>query len=57
MRTWDRGAGEKFRHIGIMHETYEVPQGHWENISHNFRPFGICNYLFIDFRAQFGGVC
>ncbi|KAF2790464.1 hypothetical protein K505DRAFT_351946 [Melanomma pulvis-pyrius CBS 109.77] len=40
------GAGEKFRHIGIMHETYEVPQGHWENISHNFRPFGICHAQF-----------
>ena len=38
---WDRGAGEKFKHIGIMHETYEVPAGSWENISYNFRPFGI----------------
>lgn len=28
-------------HIGIMHEIYSAPQGHWENIYHNFRPFGM----------------
>ncbi|KAF2846380.1 hypothetical protein T440DRAFT_558167 [Plenodomus tracheiphilus IPT5] len=40
---WESGAAEKFSHIGIMHETYEVPAGNWENVFHNFRPFGIAN--------------
>jgi hypothetical protein len=39
---WDRGAGKKYPHIGIAHEVYEVPAGSWENIYHNFRPFGMC---------------
>lgn len=38
---WEKGASEDFPHIGIMHETYEVPAGNWENVFHNFRPFGI----------------
>lgn len=38
---WEGGAGKKFKHIGIMHEVYEAPAGHWENIFHNFKPFGI----------------
>ncbi|KAH9866702.1 hypothetical protein J1614_008395 [Plenodomus biglobosus] len=38
---WEKGAGDAFPHIGIMHETYEVPAGGWENVFHNFRPFGI----------------
>ncbi|KAL6705130.1 hypothetical protein ACN47E_007235 [Coniothyrium glycines] len=40
---WEKGAGNEFPHIGIMHETYEVPAGSWENVFHNFRPFGISN--------------
>ena len=28
-------------YIGIMHEIYSVPKGHWENIYHHFRPFGM----------------
>ncbi|KAH7374308.1 hypothetical protein BKA66DRAFT_468226 [Pyrenochaeta sp. MPI-SDFR-AT-0127] len=40
---WERGAMEKFPYIGVMHETYEVPKGNWENVFHNFRPFGISN--------------
>lgn len=39
---WYAGAGKKYKHIGIMHEVYEVPAGNWENIFYNFRPFGIC---------------
>lgn len=27
--------------IGIMHETYHIPKGHWETISLNTRPFGL----------------
>ncbi|MCJ1285888.1 hypothetical protein MMC26_005230 [Xylographa opegraphella] len=26
--------------LGIMHETYMAPYGHWENVYANFRPFG-----------------
>ncbi|KAH7063817.1 hypothetical protein BKA63DRAFT_526244 [Paraphoma chrysanthemicola] len=40
---WERGAMDEFPHIGVMHETYEVPAGNWENVYHNFRPFGIAN--------------
>ncbi|CBX97419.1 hypothetical protein IAQ61_007165 [Plenodomus lingam] len=40
---WEQGAAEAFPHIGIMHETYEVPAGGWENVLHNFRPFGMGN--------------
>lgn len=32
---------KEFPSIGLMHETYHVPQGHWETISLNTRPFGI----------------
>lgn len=39
---WDNGAMNKYSHIGMMHEVYEVPKGNWENVFHNFRPFGIC---------------
>lgn len=39
---WEKGAMDQFPHIGVMHETYEVPKGNWENVFHNFRPFGIC---------------
>jgi hypothetical protein len=39
---WEKGAMEEFPHIGVMHEVYEVPAGNWENVFHNFRPFGIC---------------
>lgn len=39
---WERGAQEKHPHLGVMHEVYEVPAGHWENVFHNYRPFGIC---------------
>lgn len=39
---WDGGAMSRYTHIGMMHEVYEVPKGNWENVFHNFRPFGIC---------------
>ena len=40
---WDWWAAEnkKYPHLGIMHETYAVPEGGWENIYHNFQPFGM----------------
>lgn len=42
---WEKGAMDKYPHIGVMHETYEVPKGNWENVFHNFRPFGICKWI------------
>jgi heme-degrading monooxygenase HmoA len=27
--------------LAVMHETYDVPAGHWETIYLNFRPFGL----------------
>lgn len=42
---WERGAMDKYPHFGIMHEVYEVPAGNWENVFHNFRPFGICKLV------------
>jgi len=38
---WERGAMDEYPHIGIAHEVYEVPAGNWENVFHNFKPFGI----------------
>ncbi|KAI8941996.1 hypothetical protein NX059_000106 [Plenodomus lindquistii] len=38
---WEKGAGDKYPHLGIMHETYVVPGGGWENVFLNFRRFGI----------------
>ncbi|KAF2270163.1 hypothetical protein CC78DRAFT_528656 [Lojkania enalia] len=43
---WEAGASERYQHTGLMHELYEVPAGHWENIYLNFRPFGISNARF-----------
>ena len=39
---WDwYNAFKGHPHIGIMHEIYSAPKGHWENVYHNFRPFGL----------------
>ncbi|KAL8724487.1 MAG: hypothetical protein Q9166_007921 [cf. Caloplaca sp. 2 TL-2023] len=38
---WYTEQQKRYPHIGIQHETYLAPQGHWENIAYNFRPFGI----------------
>ena len=35
---YDKG---KFPHIGIMHETYHAPNGHWETIYDDFAPWGM----------------
>ncbi|ORY18776.1 hypothetical protein BCR34DRAFT_553445 [Clohesyomyces aquaticus] len=43
---WERTAMKTFKHLGVMHETYEVPAGNWENVFHNFKPFGIANAKF-----------
>jgi hypothetical protein len=41
---WEKGAIDMYKHIGISHEVYEVPAGNWENVYHNFRPFGISEW-------------
>lgn len=38
---WWAAQNKKYPHIGIMHETYGVPAGGWENIYQNFQPFGM----------------
>jgi hypothetical protein len=40
---WDLFAAttKQNPHIGIMHETYAVPKGHWETVYLNFTPFGM----------------
>jgi hypothetical protein len=43
---WDwYNAFKGHPHIDIMHEIYSAPVGNWENIYHNFRPFGMGNAL------------
>jgi hypothetical protein len=42
---WEKGAMETYKHLGVMHEVYEVPAGNWENVFHSFRPFGICKWM------------
>ena len=37
---WNR-TEKQLAHIGIMHEVYAAPKGHWENIYNNFKPFGM----------------
>jgi heme-degrading monooxygenase HmoA len=36
-------VSKKYPHIGIFHEVYTVPKGHWETISVNMKPFGMGN--------------
>ncbi|KAH6663747.1 hypothetical protein B0J14DRAFT_608988 [Halenospora varia] len=38
---WDWYLKLKHANFGIMHETYVVPAGMWENISVNMKPFGL----------------
>lgn len=39
---WWTAENKKHPHIGIMHETYAVPKGAWENIYQNCQPVGMC---------------
>ncbi|PGH12780.1 hypothetical protein AJ80_06604 [Polytolypa hystricis UAMH7299] len=32
---------KQYPYLGIMHETYHSPSGSWENIYHDFQPFGL----------------
>ena len=38
---WYNAHAKQYPHIGIAHEVYSAPKGHWENITHNMKPFGI----------------
>ena len=38
---WWTKVAKEHPHIGIMHETYCAPNGHWETICQNFQPFGM----------------
>ena len=38
---WWADTQEQWPHIGIMHETYNVPAGNWENIYQNYHPIGM----------------
>jgi Domain of unknown function (DUF4188) len=39
--TWWNTNLAKHRHIGIMHELYQVPKSNWENIYINYHPTGL----------------
>ena len=41
------GCHEEQLILGIMHEKYNVPAGQHENISMNYRPFGMVNTSFV----------
>ncbi|RAK99580.1 monooxygenase fmaE [Aspergillus ibericus CBS 121593] len=45
VRWWSRIAKDH-PHLGIYHETYLVPRGHWENIYFNTHPTGLANTWF-----------
>ena len=36
----EKSKGKDY-HIGVMHETYDVPAHHWETIYVNMKPFGL----------------
>lgn len=36
---WFQRSTKQHPHLGIMHELYSVPAGHWENTYLNFNPF------------------
>lgn len=38
---WFNRMTRSHPHLGMMHEVYAMPTGHWENIYKNFTPFGM----------------
>ncbi|MCJ1401655.1 hypothetical protein MMC11_004872 [Xylographa trunciseda] len=38
---WFNRMTQSHPHLGMMHEVYAMPKGHWENIHKNFTPFGM----------------
>ena len=54
MEGWNFYVKRDLPHIGIMHETYIVPKGNYENIYHNFRPFAFGKLQLMYGRCQLG---
>ncbi|KAF2645857.1 hypothetical protein P280DRAFT_513737 [Massarina eburnea CBS 473.64] len=46
-RGWDAFNKGKYPYMGMMHETYHAPKGHWETIYHDMRPFGMADCKFV----------
>lgn len=44
---WDAFNANKFPYMGLMHEVYHAPKGHWESIYHNMRPFGLSDMTYV----------
>ena len=43
---WLKGRKE-YPHLGIYHETFAAPAGHWENIYENMVPIGMGMFFFL----------
>ncbi|KAK0507188.1 hypothetical protein JMJ35_010226 [Cladonia borealis] len=44
---WWSMTNKQWPHIGIMHETYAVPAGSWENIYQNHHPIGMAQTKYV----------
>ncbi|KAI1098725.1 hypothetical protein F4804DRAFT_323982 [Jackrogersella minutella] len=40
LRWWAGGAGKKYPHLSVFHETFQAPRGNFENIYLNCKPMG-----------------
>ncbi|MCJ1404580.1 hypothetical protein MMC11_007806 [Xylographa trunciseda] len=49
---WYNSVAKKYPYIGIGHEMYSVPKGHWENIYCNLRPFGMGQTKHYDYSKE-----
>ncbi|KAL9105667.1 MAG: hypothetical protein Q9187_008671 [Circinaria calcarea] len=52
---WWTKNHKEYPHIGIMHETYVVPWGNWENIYDNFHPIGMGQTVPFAQQSEKGG--
>lgn len=52
---WWAKANKSYPHIGIMHETFAVPAGGWENIYQNFWPVGMGEARYLVGDGEEGG--
>lgn len=48
---WSK-TNKQWPHIGIMHETYAVPAGSWENVYQNHHPIGMCESTALQFLER-----
>ncbi|MCJ1388490.1 hypothetical protein MMC18_001337 [Xylographa bjoerkii] len=49
---WYNSITKKYPYIGVGHEMYSVPEGHWENIYCNLRPFGMGQTRYFDYSKE-----